>query len=249
MTQPQPPRLYHDLAHLWPVISPPEQYASEADAVRRILEAHGLPPGRGAAVIEFGAGGGHTLYHLKHDYDAVASDLSEQMLTHCRDLNPEVQTVVGDMRTLRLDRRFDAVLIHDAIDYMTSESDVQAALETAWVHLKPGGVAVIAPTYVREKFVEHETASDHVETEDLALTYFSYVHDPDELDDTFELVLVYLLRAAVGGELRIETDRHTCGLFAADQWLAWLQDAGFEAEHREDENASWTLFVARRPKE
>ena len=41
------------------------------------------------------------------------------MLELSRTLNPDCEHLEGDMRTLRLGRTFDAVLIHDAVMYMT----------------------------------------------------------------------------------------------------------------------------------
>ena len=120
------PRLYTDLAHLWPRLSPPQDYAPEADAIRHILLDHGLTLDPRCALIEFGAGGGHTLHHLRHDFDCVAVDLAPAMLEQCRRLNPDVETIVGDMRTTRLNQTFDAVLIHDAIDYLTTPKTTSA---------------------------------------------------------------------------------------------------------------------------
>ena len=55
-------RLYYELAYLWPIISPPEEYAEEAghwhDAIRGKLG-----PGR-HQLLELGVGGGHNLSHL-----------------------------------------------------------------------------------------------------------------------------------------------------------------------------------------
>lgn len=48
-------------------------------------------------------------------------DLSSRMLEHSRRLNPDGRHHLGDMRTIRLDSVFDAVLIHDAISYMLTE--------------------------------------------------------------------------------------------------------------------------------
>ncbi len=59
----------------------------------------------------------------------------------------------GDMRTLRLGRTFDAVFVHDAVCYMRTEADLWRAMETAWVHCRPGGAVLFAPDYVRENFV------------------------------------------------------------------------------------------------
>jgi hypothetical protein len=36
------------------------------------------------------------------------------------------------MRTLRLDRLFDAVLVHDAVCYLTAEADLRRAMETSF---------------------------------------------------------------------------------------------------------------------
>ena len=62
------------------------------------------------------------------------------------------------MRTLRLGRTFDAVLVHDAICYMTTEADLRAAMTTAFEHLRPGGAAVFLPDHVRETFA---AGTDH----------------------------------------------------------------------------------------
>ena len=80
------------------------------------------------------------------------------MLAISTTINPECEHLVGDMRTLRLGRTFDAVLVHDAICYMTTEDDLRAAMATAVQHLRPGGVAVFAPDHVRERFA---VGTDH----------------------------------------------------------------------------------------
>ncbi|MFI4862502.1 MAG: class I SAM-dependent methyltransferase [Phycisphaerales bacterium JB063] len=266
------PRLYDDLARLWPHLSPPEHYAPEADAVHGLLRQHlGEPPAdRKWRILELGAGGGHTLYHLTAHYDCTASDLSQPMLDNCKALNPEVRCVQGDMRTLRLGETFDAVLIHDAIDYMLSEDDVLATLRTTAQHLRPGGVALIAPTYVRETFVDGDVADDGTTIPGIGdprgeagegagadhdeLTYFTFVHDADPEDSVFEMILLYLIRDGRTRRVEVVEDRHTCGLFAAEHWLAMMDAAGLtpqpvalpEPGEGDDEPAAWTLFVGRR---
>ncbi|MEX0654680.1 MAG: methyltransferase domain-containing protein [Phycisphaeraceae bacterium] len=240
------PRLYDDLAYLWPLLSPPEHYAAETATVRRVIDARMGPaaPGQRRTVLELGAGGGHTLHYLREDFDCVALDLSEPMLANCRALNPDVETVVGDMRTARLGRTFDAVLIHDAIDYMTTADDVRATLDTAAAHLAPGGVVLIAPTYTADAFPEHETEQDHRANDDVALTYFGYVHDPDPADTTFELILLYIIKQPPTGPATVVEDRHTCGLFSVQAWATMMHDAGFDVDWHEE--PAWSLFVGVR---
>ncbi len=77
---------------------------------------------------------------------AASRRVGEEMLEVSRRLNPECEHRQGDMRTLRLGRTFGAVLVHDAVDYMTSEADLRRAIDTAFVHCRPGAVAVFIPT-------------------------------------------------------------------------------------------------------
>ena len=79
-------RLYGDLAFLWPLMSPPDEYLDEAHYWRQALRQR-LGPGR-LRILDLGAGGGHNLHHLAREFDATAVDLSAEMLAHSRRLNP-----------------------------------------------------------------------------------------------------------------------------------------------------------------
>ncbi len=226
MSEPSLNRMYGELADLWPLVSRPEAYAKEAGYWRDVLRAK-LGPGR-HEILELGVGGGHNLSHLSEDFLATAVDVSEKMLAQCRELNPDVPLHVGDMRCVRLGKKFRAVLIHDAISYMLTEADLMETFATAAVHLEPGGVFVTAPDNYRETFhsprVEHSTNSNG-ETE---LTLIEYQHDPDPKDTTTETVMFYLIRTKQG--LRVEQDRHITGLFPLEMWLDLMRDTGFAVE-------------------
>jgi hypothetical protein len=147
------------------------------------------------------------------------------------------------MRSLRLGRTFDAVLIHDAVMYMTTETDLRAAMETAFVHLRPGGAAVIAPDCVRETF--HPT-TDHGghDGPSRALRYLEWSYDPDPDDTTFVTEFAMLLRRGTE-DARVRYDRHVEGFFPRATWLDLLRDVGFKPSIVGDR---WgrELFVARR---
>jgi len=245
-------RLYHDLAWLWPLLSPPSDYAAEAVTIREHIVEHFGPLDRPYRVLELGAGGGHTFHHLTATCHCTAVDLSDAMLANCRELNPDSRTIVGDMRNVRLNETFDVVMIHDAIDYLLTEADLAATIETAKAHLNEQGMLIIAPTYVRETFVDHETESDQNCSDKVELTYFSYVHDPDPADTTYEMILIYLIRQ--DGKVEVVEDRHICGLFSIDQWCDVLGQAGFEVNihdllsDAEESRTPIPMFIAtRRP--
>ena len=219
-------RLYGDLAHLWPLFSPPEDYADDADHWRRAVRKR-LGPGR-HRMLELGSGGGHTLSHLTDDFEVTAVDLSEEMLALSRQLNPGVPHHLGDMRTVRLGETFDVVAIHDAVCYLTGEADLEATFLTAREHLRPGGILLLCPDYLAESFASPTVLHWICHRQQPKFTVIEYCHDPDPEDTTIESVFFFLFQDE--GGLRIEQDHHVTGLFPSSVWLTRLDGAGFDAE-------------------
>jgi trans-aconitate methyltransferase len=144
------PRMYTDLAPWWPLISPPDEYVEEAAEAARHLRAAAIPV---RDVLELGSGGGNNAVHLSEWFTMTLVDLNAAMLEVSRALNPGCEHVVGDMRTVRLDRTFDAVFVHDAVCYLLTEDDVLACLVTAREHCRPGGIVVVVPDETAESWV------------------------------------------------------------------------------------------------
>ena len=241
-------RLYAELADWFHLLTAPEDYAEEAAEIVRLAEQQG--EGELRTLLELGSGGGNNASHLKRRFRCTLTDVSEEMLAVSRGLNPECEHVAGDMRTLRLPRTFDIVLVHDAIVYMTTAPDLRAAIETAFVHTRPGGVAIFLPDYTREAFVEGTRTGGH-DGDGRSLRYLEWVRDPDPGDSTYEVDYLVGLRAG-DAPLRVVHDHHVEGIFGRDEWVEWLEDCGFEVsvEQVDVEDApGWTAFVGRRPAE
>jgi SAM-dependent methyltransferase len=240
-------KLYTDLAAWWPLLSSPADYEEEAAFYSRVLaDAGESPPG---TVLELGSGGGNNASHMKSHFDMVLVDVSAGMLDVSRQLNPDLEHVQGDMRTVRLGRQFDAVFVHDAVCYMTTGDDLRKAMATVFVHCKPGGVVLFAPDFVRETFKPSTDHGGH-DAGTKGLRYLEWTWDPDPADTEYQVDYVYLLREA-DGSIRPEHDRHREGLFSRDDWLQWLTDAGFEPraipfEHSEVDLCTMEVFVGRR---
>jgi SAM-dependent methyltransferase len=148
------------------------------------------------------------------------------------------------MRTIRLGRQFDVVLIHDAIMYLTDEPSLRAALENAARHTRPGGVMVLLPDCVAETFESSTSQGGEDAPDGRGLRYLDWSWDPDPTDTKFETVYAFLLRDA-GGEVRAELDRHTLGLFPRATWVKLLEDNGLSVTVHQD---PWNrdVFLARR---
>jgi SAM-dependent methyltransferase len=239
-------KLYDELADWWPLMSAPEDYEEEAGVYGDLLVASGVTPLH--SVLELGSGGGNNASHMKSRFDLTLVELSPRMLDVSKRLNPECEHHRGDMRTVRLGRQFDAVFVHDAICYMTTIDDLRRAVDTAFVHCRPGGVALFCPDHVTETF---ESSSDHGGHDGIgrALRYLEWSWDPDPSDNTYLVDYAFLLRT--GSDTRVVHDRHVEGLFSESAWLDVLRSAGFDghpqAYKHSEVDRPIDMFLGRRP--
>lgn len=172
------------------------------------------------------------------------------MLALSRILNPECEHIQGDMRTVRLRRVFDAVFVHDAVAYLTTEAELRQAMITAFVHCRPSGVALFAPDHLRETFTPGTEQGGH-DGAGRALRYLEWTWDPDPGDTTYLVDYAYLLHEE-GQPMRCLHDRHVEGLFSRAIWLRLLAEVGFRAivrplEHSEVPLGTVEVFVATKP--
>jgi SAM-dependent methyltransferase len=241
-------RFYGDLAPWWPLISPVAEYESEAAFIATLLHSATRPV---VDLLELGSGGGNVAWHLRRHFELALVDLSPQMLAVSRQLNPRCPHTVADMRSVRLGRSYDAVLIHDAIDYMTTTEDLAAAVRTTFVHCRPGGMAIFLPDHVAETYAP---GTDHggVDGDDgRAARYVAWSWDPDPADTWVQTLYAFILRSR-DGTVEVAHELHRTGVFPRDVWLDLLTEAGFEPsaleEETDDSRAPRTVLVGHRPR-
>lgn len=224
------PRLYGELAWLWPYWEPVEDYRVESENYASLLRRHArIAP---KTILDLGCGGGKTAYHLARHFALTGVDISPAMLEQARRLNPEAEFIVGDMRVLELGREFDAVFVNDAVAYMKTLDELEAVFQTAWKHLRPGGAMLAVPDHTRETFQQNSTQVWTGGDERFDLTFIENEYDPDPSDTLIEALHIYLIRER--GRLRVERDVHVLGMFSIEDWRRLLARTGyavFEERH------------------
>ncbi len=241
------PRLYRDLAGWYPLLTPVGDYVEEAAFYRRLFEAHCRRPPR--ILLDLGSGGGHNVAHLKATLTCTLVDLAPAMLELSRRLNPECEHVQGDMRSIRLGRVFDCVLVHDAVSYMASRADLGNAIATAFAHTAPGGIAMFQPDFVSESF-EPGIETGGSDANGRGLRYLEWRWVPESSHETYVTDMAYLLRDE-SGAAEVFHDRHVMGLFPRAVWLELIAAAGFEPlavpfEHSSYSNTGHEVFLGLR---
>ena len=217
-------RLYGDLAWLFPIISPLEQYLDETEFFCRKIAGHLRIPG--TTLLHLGCGAGLNDFVFKRHFRVMGLDASEPVLERARRLNPEGRYLKGDFRSARLGEVYSVVAAVDCLDYMLTEADLRAAFVTAWEHLAPGGVFFFLLAMTRETFRQNRTTSWTNSVGGMDVAFIENCYDPDPGDTRYETTMLYLIRQE--GKLRVEHDRHECGLFAEARIRELLAEVGFE---------------------
>jgi SAM-dependent methyltransferase len=223
-------------------------YAEAAAFYRSMFEVHCRRPPR--TLLDLGSGGGHNAAHLKAALACTLVDLEPAMLALSRRLNPECEHIQGGMRSVRLGRVFDCVLVHDAVSYMASRTDLVSAIATSFAHTAPGGVAMFQPDFVSETF-DPGTEIGGSEGNGHALRYLEWRWVPDSGTDVYVTDMAYLLRDE-NGAVEVIHDRHFMGLFPRTVWLELIAAVGFEPlavpyEHSSYSNTGHDVFLGLRP--
>jgi SAM-dependent methyltransferase len=237
-------RVYSDLAGWWPLISPPEEYTEEAARLAAVFGAAEIPV---REVLDLGSGGGGVAVHLAGRLAMTLVDLSDQMLDVSRRLNPRSEHIRGDMRTMRLGRTFDAVLVHDAIDYMTTEDELRQVIETAFAHCRPGGLAVFVPDHIADTFEPFKGGGGGgSDASGRQASFTEWTWDPDPGDDWIQAEYEFVLRSA-DDSVQVVRETHRLGAFSRVTWLRLLAEAGFDTLTTEDPaGIRGHLFISRR---
>ncbi|WP_291322617.1 class I SAM-dependent methyltransferase [Desulfonatronospira sp.] len=216
---------YNELAWTEELLADPAEYEYEAgfyvDLIMRT--ARDDPP---RTLLHLGSGAGIHDRVFKRHFTVTGVDLSPGMLKKARFDNPDVQYFQGDMRSIRLDRKFDAVAIPDSTDYLVTRKDLHQAVKTAAEHLRKGGVFLVTAK-PKETFQNNNFAYTG-EKNGLHLTLLENNYINPYRPDTYEAVFVYLIREQ--GELTIHTDHHILGLFPKWAWEQAFRDAGMDMQ-------------------
>lgn len=120
-------------------------YGQEAGYVLGLLADHGIQSG---SLLELGCGTGrHAEHFASSGFDLHGVDLSPTMVEQAKkrfeSASGQSRFEVGDIRGVRLQRQFDAVIsMFHVFSYQSTNEDLDCAFRTAALHLRPDGVLV-----------------------------------------------------------------------------------------------------------
>lgn len=135
--------VFGDYSRYYDLLYRNKDYEGEARYVDSLIRKR-LP--RAASMLELGCGTGRYARQFAGlGYAVHGVDLSVEMIDEARKTPCDgVSFSCGDMRSLRLGRKFDAVVaLFHVLSYQTNDEDVASALATVGEHLEQDGIAVL----------------------------------------------------------------------------------------------------------
>ena len=192
-----------------------KNYGDEAEYVASHIR--GRAP-RAKRILELGCGTGAHAEHLaRMGYEVDGVDLSDAMLRKAEQRSKTLSTKVssklsfrqGDVRSVRLGETYDVVIsLFHVMSYQTTNSDLEATLETAALHLAPGGLFLYdfwyGPAVLAQK---PETRVKRLSDDDVCVTRIAepVLYANDNCVDVNYTVLV---ERKASGELHKFTETH-----------------------------------------
>ena len=223
-------QLYKDYQWVWDLTSDTDDYKDLADYIVDKLKKYQIVDTK--TVLHLGCGSGCMDYHLKKHYELTGVDLSENMIKSARVKNPECSYFIGDMQDYQSEKKYDAVIIPDSIDYMLSIREIESVFKNAKRLLNENGVFLVIVGYEPEKFPQNRTTIDEAADGDRMVTFIENNYLPDNSKNLFEATFVFLIREK--DKLETIIDVQKLGLFKKDIWLNEMIKAGFKTELIDD---------------
>ncbi len=215
-----------------------KDYRGEAEEVVSRIRLH-RPEAR--SILDVACGTGlHLAAFAALGFDVEGVELAPEMLAVAAERVPGAPLHRGDMRTFRLERRFDAVVcLFSAIGYMTTLDDLATAVGTMRDHLVEGGVLVVEPWFTPEKWHDGMVFSESAKEGGFGVARVSRSwREGDQSLIEMHYALARPDRTWAFNEI------HRMGLFTTEQQLAVYRSAGFDVAHETPGITDRGLFVA-----
>lgn len=213
-----------------------KDYEGEAAYIHGLIQRN--RPGA-ASVLDLGCGTGrHDLLLAEKGYAVTGVDMSEEMLAVANSCLPAfdersvpVRFVQGDVRTVRLGQKFDAVIsLFHVMSYQTANVDLQNAFMTACEHLDRGGVFIFdcwfGPAVLTDRPTVRVKRLEDEETQIVRLAEPAMHPEENIVDVNYHI----LIRDKKDGTVRELKERHRMRYLFRPEVAFLLEQCGFALE-------------------
>jgi len=198
-----------------------KDYQRQAEVLLELVDKHRRHPAE--TLLDVGCGTGRQLVALAEHFRVEGVDLDERRLKVARAKIPATRFTRSDMCQLRLPRRFDLITcMNGTIAYARTAERVRLALAGFAEHLRAAGLLLLQPWYRSAercpRLLMRTIDRSHIKVTQLTST---------AVDGREALMNVHYLVGTEAGVEHIE-ELKELGIFSHDEYVAMLEQAGFE---------------------
>jgi ubiquinone/menaquinone biosynthesis C-methylase UbiE len=217
-------KAYNDLAWTVDWFVGPSDYEDEVSHYISLI--HKYAANHSTTLLHLGSGAGEMDWVFKRHFTITGVDISSGMIAKARSTHPDIEYIEGDIRSLHLKRKFDAVVIPDCIDYMVTLEDLNKAIKMAVYHLKLSGILLVVGKTL-ETFQNNNFAYTG-EKDGIHITLLENNYLNPSTRNSYEATLIYLIRQQESQQEKftVHMDRHVLGLFSQKDWEKVFRDNG-----------------------
>ncbi len=226
--------VFGNYARYYDLLNKDKNYRKEADYVHALIQKY-APDSK--TILDLGCGTGrHDFLLAEKGYSITGVDISEQMLSianaQLSTLNLKPSSTLNfkqsDIRTLRLNQTFDAVIsLFHVMSYQITNDDLKAAFATAKVHLKPGGVFIFDCWYGPAVLSDRpETRIKRMEDNQIRITRIAEPHlDPEK--NTVDVHYEIFIEVKISGWINKISEQHKMRYLFSPEISAVMESTGF----------------------
>lgn len=227
--------VFQSYAQYYDLLYADKNYEAEAEYIFQLIKKYNP---KTKAILNLGCGTGkHDIVLKKKGLNITGIDFSNDMVSRAKQQSTNIEFIVGDIRTIRLGKKFDAVisLFHVAC-YQNSNDDLNSYFQTANKHLLKNGIfifdvwhgpAVLADLPIEKNkevenkniIVKRKTIPNILKNNNIVEVNF-YVEITDKQSgEKKKLHEVHRMRYLFPDEIKKNLSQAKFKLLASEQWM------------------------------
>ncbi len=235
-------QLYKKFAVYYDKIYENVDYSGESKFVNWAVKKH--KTSQGVNLMDMACGTGSHANFLKDNFKVTGVDINEDMLEIARKKVPEADFILGNMKELKLENKFDIIIcIFSAIHYNIDCNELKNTLTSFYNHLEDGGVLIYDLSFNTENWIEGLVSVDTVVEDQLKI---ARICQSQLTNGIFNANFVFLVKD--NEEFDFEIDEHKLGVFEMDKVSKLMKKIGFQTFIYSDFTSNrWQSGEGQRP--
>lgn len=205
-----------------------KDYAADAERIARIAAERCRSGGND--LLDAGCGTGRHIELLRERFACEGLDVSRAMLEIARARNPNSAFHEGDMIGFNLGKRFDVIIcLFGTIGYAPNVQRLEQSLQTFARHLKPGGVVILEPWILPERWHDGDVHALYVDEPELKVARMNV----SRRDGNVSILNFHYMVGSRDG-VRTFTEPHRLTLFTDPEYRRAFERAGLFFEYDDE---------------